>query len=1138
MSDPFVNAELALRQFDGAAALAAFETMPANGGDRDARALAGRVRALWLLRRWNEARAALAELSAWRGSVHVELARGIIALGQPDDPAYQTFNCGAALRDADRALAAFRSACRLDPTNGEALAGQATALRLSERIDEAVRLLADAAPPVRTSSAVLVERALCAGECDDYAAAVQLLNSVPEREPGSLHAELVRIELWRRSARGSAEVSAAAAHLRLRFSRYAAVLEIHAATLADQALVTRESEINDAAAALYGEALSIDPFRPGAVAGVIVVMRRRGESADAANRLVEMALDRNPLSPQLNSCRAKILVGSGAAPQRIVDAYQHVLEIDPRMFQVSLRLAQAQIDLGRNAAAHETIAAISRQYPHHPDAFQASSWLQDRWRMPETSAIETRIDRPWEEERDAPDHVLDYLLGEVVRRRQLPPRVANRLRDRVRLDGDVLLEREFAYEQHYLRARNEYLTRMNRSANGALWGSCGQIIRGLSIAVVIFAMPFLVWLITDLIGLSGGWRWGLVVGIPALWAAFAFLDDVYYLEIEIFGLDSFELVSVVSGLSVPAAAVWQGVVWYGAGAGLVVGGLAAGTVAAMYRFGQFLVDRHSKPAPVFAQAAYDEWLERLYGSGLLPLAAEASGGLDSPYSILLPSHSKIVSEAVVDIDTDATRELRQLLGQRGKGSFALAGPRGAGKSTLLERWCAGRLLRGSDDRKQETRRDLTVRVDAPLGYQSKDFLTHLFGRLCDEVEKYATEHDRVINDLVSGGADGSSHSLLVGAFRLLRGVQPERGRRPGPGSIMAAELARFARDEREKLRVLQSRTTEGELSVGAPPVVGATFGFKRKTSVKRDDVPLNHPQLVDRFRVFLGVAAAVARKLEGKVLIGIDELDRISDGERAQLFLNELKAVFNVPNCYFLVSVSEDALADFELTAMGMRTVLDSAFDAVVRVDYLTFEQAKQLLNRRVVDLPEQFSALAYVVSGGLARELVRISEAISDHKSSDKLDLAAVTARLVRRQLDRTTRAAMDRLSRSPDRQAGATLIPVLDEHPVDALTGKLLREFAKSVSEAGARGDAEPELVAGIRLDVSVMAEYLAVLLDIFDNRLDEQWMSVGTGPGPGGFETLARARRYLGANPYGAKELVSAIHKVWGTTKSLKG
>ncbi|EOD58675.1 hypothetical protein [Amycolatopsis vancoresmycina] len=127
-----------------------------------------------------------------------------------------------------------------------------------------------------------------------------------------------------------------------------------------------------------------------------------------------------------------------------------------------------------------------------------------------------------------------------------------------------------------------------------------------------------------------------------------------------------------------------------------------------------------------------------------------------------------------------------------------------------------------------------------------------------------------------------------------------------------------------------------------------------------------------------------------------------------------------------------------------------------------------------------------------------------------------------------------MDRLNRSPDRWAGAALIPVLDEYPVDELTGDLLRTFAANVAGTGG-GDEESGLVAGVRLDVAVMAEYLAVLLDVFDNDLDEQRMAVGAARGPGGFETLARARRYLGANPYGARELVIAFRKAWDQVAS---
>jgi hypothetical protein len=212
---------------------------------------------------------------------------------------------------------------------------------------------------------------------------------------------------------------------------------------------------------------------------------------------------------------------------------------------------------------------------------------------------------------------------------------------------------------------------------------------------------------------------------------------------------------------------------------------------------------------------------------------------------------------------------------------------------------------------------------------------------------------------------------------------------------------------------------------------------------------------------------------------------------------------------------------------MGMRTVFDSAFDSIVRVDYLRFDEAKVLLSRRIMDLPEQFAALAYTLSGGLARELARTAEVIGMRQTPEKQQLGSVTAFLVRRQLSRTTRAATDRLGRLADRAAGAELIPILDEHPSEQLTGDRLREYATRLAAAGERE------AFGIRLDVVVMVEYLAVLLDVFNNRLTEERMRIGRVRGLGDFETLARVRRYLGANPYGAQELLRAFSKVWGLT-----
>ncbi|MET8851830.1 tetratricopeptide repeat protein [Amycolatopsis sp. NPDC004625] len=1112
MSDAFADLDAALGRFDGAAALAACEELGPKGG---ARAAAGRVRALWLLRRWNEGRAELAKLSAVSESVHVELARGIVALGQPDDPLFPVLDRGSALRDADRALEAFRSASALDPANAEAMAGQATALRMSGRLDEAENLLDRSQ---QLSSAVRVERALCLVERGQYADAISEIELILDLDPDDFRAAIVRVDVLRVDRNHSA-ARAAADLLGLRFPHDPRVLTTYAWLLANQGEENDDREAFEAALAVFEELISIDILQPRVVLGSVICLLALGDTT-TARELSDSALQKDPLSPQLNVSRARVLIAENAPPPKIVAAHRHVLEMDPRMFRENLRLASALIDLYRREEAREVLAAFSRQYPQHPEAFNASRWLDSPWRMPQFSAITTRVDHPWLAGQDHPEKVLGHLIGEVARTWQLSPTATERLRDRVELDRNAVLEQAFSYEQRYLSARNKYRTTERRGRIPESWRLLGHLLSGTSIATGIVALPWLVWLIGQSSGLTNGWHWTLTAGIPVLLAGIALLDNFHPIRIRLSTTSASEMIYLVFALSVPPAAIWQGIHWFGTPQGILIGSTVSIMAAVAYQLGKILRE-NTRINESRTQGAFDEWLEYLYGAGLLPLAAEVSGELSSPYDTVLPSTSKIVSEAVVDIDTPATNELRQLLRQRSKGSFALAGPRGAGKSTLLERWCAGQLLR--DTGAQEARRDLTVRVDAPVGYQSKDFLTHLFGRLCDEVETYATDHDAAIDNRGTRAA-GESQSVLLRLFRETRAEH-----RPGRGVLTASELLHQARSERNKLRYLQSRTTEGELSFGAPPVSGATIGFKRKTSVKRDDVPLNHPQLVDRFRAFLGLAAEVVRNLDGKVLIGIDELDRISDGEGAQQFLNELKAVFNVPNCYFLVSVSEDALADFELSAMGMRTVFDSAFDTIVRVDYLTFDQAKLLLNRRVVDLPEQFAALAYVISGGLARELVRLSEAISDHKPSEKLELADVAARLVRRQLGRTTRAAMDRLSRSADRRAGASLIPVLDEHPVDELTGDLLRSFAERIAATGA-GDEESGFVDGVRLDVAVMAEYLAVLLDVFDHRLDEPRMAVGAVRGPGGFETLARARRYLGANPHGARELVIAFRKAW--------
>src|SRR5262249_37227273 len=142
--------------------------------------------------------------------------------------------------------------------------------------------------------------------------------------------------------------------------------------------------------------------------------------------------------------------------------------------------------------------------------------------------------------------------------------------------------------------------------------------------------------------------------------------------------------------------------------------------------------------------------------------------------------------------------------------------------------------------------------------------------------------------------------------------------------------------------------------------------------VQRTEHIRTYPELVSEFRQLLDLAGLERRAKNGRIVIGIDELDKIGSTEEAERFLNDLKVVFGVQGCYFVVAVSEDALIDFDRRALGVRTTLDSAFDALVTVRPIGVTEARALLGQRDVWLPEPFLWLCHTISGGLPRDLLR----------------------------------------------------------------------------------------------------------------------------------------------------------------------
>jgi hypothetical protein len=144
----------------------------------------------------------------------------------------------------------------------------------------------------------------------------------------------------------------------------------------------------------------------------------------------------------------------------------------------------------------------------------------------------------------------------------------------------------------------------------------------------------------------------------------------------------------------------------------------------------------------------------------------------------------------------------------------------------------------------------------------------------------------------------------------------------------------------------------------------AEAGLEGSREIARNQMTL--PDIVAEFRRLLAQIAETRR-----VLIGIDELDKLESREDAYTFMNEMKVLFGLDGCFFLISVSEDAMSVFERRGLPFRDVFDSSFDDVINVGFLRVDESVELLQRRVIGMPLPFIFLCHCIAGGLARDVI-----------------------------------------------------------------------------------------------------------------------------------------------------------------------
>lgn len=637
---------------------------------------------------------------------------------------------------------------------------------------------------------------------------------------------------------------------------------------------------------------------------------------------------------------------------------------------------------------------------------------------------------------------------------------------------------------------------------------------------------------------------------------------------------------IVVGAAVAAAGAgtpWQPVA-------LPAGALAAGALygLALSRYPQMIA---GPPRPdQFEERAVREWVTDFADNVVLPFLRQQLNQLlsrvdDVRLEVRSINGLRESQNPDHDVPTQALRQLRRLFKYMDAGSIGIAGPRGVGKSTLM-RLASTEHGRGEDGRGAGLG-SLAVTVSAPVEYTARDFVLHLFDQVCTGYLLHRgaplSRPGRSRRALAAGAwavgwlaagvllvitRNAAARALLpwldrhglsahlqswrddvptvlgvAGALVAVAAINGARRRRRRRRMLRPDPLIEAARAHLDRIRLLQTYTSGWSGGVKAGPV-----DAKVTSGLAAAQQPLTYPEIVSACRGFLAAAAAAVAADGNTVFVGIDELDRIPTGDRARQFLDEVKGIFDVPNTYFLVSVSEDALVSFERRGMPLRDSFDSAFDEIIRVEPLDFRTACTVLERRVVGMPMTFIALCFALSGGIPRDLIRFARRLVAVDTADGDDLATLSRRLVDDEYARRAKAAAAALPPGP-------LEPTLYDTMLAVRGGSLAAglEVAGQVRPVplGAprlpltepvdpdAGGPDHFAAWGLVEELAAYAVFCDTLITVFKTPMSaEEVQKAAGGTGPESFAGLARARQAFAGGPYQARKAVVEVRTAWLT------
>jgi hypothetical protein len=579
------------------------------------------------------------------------------------------------------------------------------------------------------------------------------------------------------------------------------------------------------------------------------------------------------------------------------------------------------------------------------------------------------------------------------------------------------------------------------------------------------------------------------------------------------------------------------------------------------------------------EAAWEEWRLALRTRAVSGLLREEINRRKPSYSLTLdisaPKGLAELEDPQFLIAVPAVREIDQLISTMPGGSIGISGPRGVGKTTLLRHFCSKEHAPAAES--PTGRPPVRVLIPAPVKYDAREFVLLLFARVCSAVapdnvlSRNSHAEDRedpyVYTPVDLGILSALAFAGCWGVFLLITSVVGWKiWENLAPAVILifasclgsvfwltyrrkhwrgADEFSRIAalhgKDAAEASALLHGlayqQSTSRTWSTGVKVPVGLEMGLTANTTMT--EKPMGFPEIVARFNDFLRTLS-----VNRKIFIGIDELDKIDSDEQVYQFINDVKGIFGREECFYLISVSDNAMSSFERRGLPVRDAFDSSLDTVVDLRPAELSMSRTLMRRRVIGMPEAFLCLCHVISGGLPRDLIRaardlVSLAKGKEESSHTLEdltRAMVGADLARKihaievaalRIDFEPEVGMfictlhQALARAPDPTADS----LLDE--VDRISDGI----SSSASDPDPVRSAHEELNQ-LSLEMAAYIYFCTTLIEIFDNSLVQEAVErLSDSTGDGSLSRLAQVRSQFSVNPRLAWSTTSAFRQAHG-------